>query len=82
MTDADAVDPRKKDRSATRVRAVRVSDDVWLPALSKAKKNGQTLAEVIRAALIEYADVGDSAGVRGRGGGRDKPSNKRASGAS
>lgn len=79
MTDDAEKDPRKKDRSATRVRAVRVSDDVWLPAIEKAKQNGETVADVVRAALIEYAGVTDSDGLRGRGAGRDvKPKPRKA----
>ncbi|MFC7726175.1 hypothetical protein ACFQW6_13740 [Nocardioides sp. GCM10028917] len=46
-------DTRKGDRSATKVRAVRVSDDVGEAPLEKAAENGETVADVVRAALIE-----------------------------
>jgi hypothetical protein len=71
MTDVNE-DPRKKDRSATRVRAVRVSDEVWEAALDKAKANGETVAEVVRAALVKYVGAKVASPVHGRGGGRDK----------
>lgn len=50
-------DTRKGDRSATKVRTVRVSDEVWEAALAKAAANGETVADVVRAALIEYAGL-------------------------
>ena len=59
-------DTRKGDRSATKVRAVRVSDDVWEAALAKAAENGETVADVVRAALIDYAGLKDATGVVGR----------------
>lgn len=65
-------DPRRRDRSATRVRAVRVSDEVWDAALETAKANGETVADVVRAALIKYAGLKGADAVHGRGGGRDK----------
>ena len=36
------------DRSATKVRAVRVSDEVWQAALEKAAENGETVSDVVR----------------------------------
>lgn len=59
-------DTRKGDRSATKVRAVRVSDDVWDAALAKAAANGETVSDVVRAALVEYAGLKDVSGVVGR----------------
>lgn len=59
-------DTRKGDRSATKVRAVRVSDEVWDAALAKAAENGETVADVIRAALIDYAGLEGTTGVVGR----------------
>lgn len=38
----------------TRRRAIRIPDALWLPALAKAKLRGETLNEVIRAALERY----------------------------
>ena len=59
-------DLRRGDRSATRIRTVRVSDDVWVPALAKAAANGETVAQVIRAALIDYVGLLNVTGVIGR----------------
>lgn len=59
-------DQRKGDRSATKVRAVRVSDDVWEAALAKAAANGETVSDVVRAALIEYTGAQNTTGVVGR----------------
>jgi hypothetical protein len=72
-TIADMAKDRSLDRSATRVRAIRVSDDLWIPALEKAEANGETVADVVRRALADYTGV-DASGVRGRDGGRDTPS--------
>lgn len=36
-------------------RTVRVPDDEWEPAMAKAVERGETLSEVIRRALREYA---------------------------
>jgi NRPS condensation-like uncharacterized protein len=66
MATMAAPDTRKGDRSATKVRAVRVSDDVWEAALARAAENGETVADVVRAALIEYAGLKDTTGVVGR----------------
>lgn len=59
-------DTRKGDRSATKVRAVRVSDEVWDAALEKAASNGETVADIVRAALIDYVGLKDTTGVVGR----------------
>lgn len=37
-------------------RTFRISDDVYLPALAKAREEGISLSEVVRDALIEYVD--------------------------
>jgi NRPS condensation-like uncharacterized protein len=66
MSPMSKPDTRKGDRSATKVRAVRVSDDVWDAALAKATENGETVADVVRAALIDYAGLKDTTGVVGR----------------
>lgn len=39
----------------TPLRAVRVPDEIWVPAKEAAARNGEKLSEVIRRALIEYA---------------------------
>ena len=39
----------------TPLRAVRIPDEIWLPAKEAAKRNGETISEVIRRALTEYA---------------------------
>lgn len=59
-------DARKGDRSATKLRAVRVSDDLWNAALSKAAENGESLSGVIRRALIAYTGLQGTTGVVGR----------------
>jgi predicted DNA-binding protein len=38
----------------TQQRPVRVSDDLWKPALAKAQEKGETLSAVIRRALERY----------------------------
>lgn len=40
----------------TRLRNVRVDDDLWLPAKAIAAARGESLSEVIRDALAEYVD--------------------------
>lgn len=53
--------------AATKNRVVRVSDGVWEPAKAKAARNSETLSDVIRRALIEYAELEPSTpGVVGR----------------
>jgi hypothetical protein len=59
-------DQRRRDRSATKGRAVRVSDDVWNAAQAKAAERGENLSEVIRRALIDYAGLKNVTGVVGR----------------
>jgi hypothetical protein len=39
----------------TTIRAVRVPDDPWVPALERAQREGTTLSDVIREHLDEYA---------------------------
>ena len=36
------------------LRAVRVEDEIWLPAQERAKAEGTTVSDVIRAALKRY----------------------------
>lgn len=38
----------------TPVRSFRIPDDVYLPALAKAQARGDSLAEIVRTALIDY----------------------------
>lgn len=57
---------RKGDRSATKVRAVRVSDDVWEAAQRKATENGESVSDVIRRALVDYAGLTETTGIVGR----------------
>lgn len=60
-------EPRKGDRSRTKNRVVRVSDEVWDAAKSRAEANGETVSDVIRRALVDYAQLpNDTAGVLGR----------------
>lgn len=65
-------DTRKGDRSATKVRAVRVSDEVWDAALAKAAENGETVAQVVRAALVKYVGLKGASGLVGRTDGSTK----------
>lgn len=44
----------------TKVRTVRVEDEIWLPAQEKAKKNNQNLSDIMRAALRAYLDQDDA----------------------
>lgn len=48
---AVAVDLRGVDMST---RAIRIPDDLWFAALEKARANGDTLSDVVRAALARY----------------------------
>jgi negative regulator of replication initiation len=59
-------DARKGDRSATKVRAVRVSDDLWNAAHAKAAENGESISDVMRRALIFYTGLQGTTGVVGR----------------
>lgn len=40
----------------TPLRAVRIPDEIWIPAKEIAAREGETLSEVIRRALTEYID--------------------------
>jgi hypothetical protein len=42
------------NKPATPNRAVRIADEVWLPALAKARSEGRTLTEVIVSYLRRY----------------------------
>lgn len=59
-------DARKGDRSATKIRTVRVSDDLWNAAQARASEKGENLSDVIRRALIVYSGLQDTTGVVGR----------------
>lgn len=48
-------DPDQTWDTTTR-RSIRVPDNVWKPALRKARANGESLAEVVRRALVNYID--------------------------
>lgn len=39
----------------TRLRNVRVPDEVWQAAKERAEENGETVSDVVRRALEEYA---------------------------
>lgn len=43
----------------TTKRSIRIPDALWDPALAKAKRRGETLNEVIRAALERYLTQDD-----------------------
>lgn len=59
-------DTRKGDRSRTKNRVVRVTDEIWDAAKVKAEANGETISDVIRASLATYAGLKDAPGVYGR----------------
>ena len=40
----------------TKVRTVRVEDELWIPAQEKAKKNDDNLSDIMRAALRAYLE--------------------------
>ncbi len=42
----------------TKLRNVRVEDELWLPAKAKAASEGTTLSDVIRKALRKYVGKG------------------------
>ena len=42
------------NQPATPLRSVRIPDDLWQLALEVAEKNGETVSDVIRRALVEY----------------------------
>ena len=44
----------------TKNRVVRVSDDVWDAAKVKAEREGTTVSEVIRSALVKYVSRPDN----------------------
>lgn len=39
----------------TTSRNVRIPDDIWQAAKDRAQENGETVSDVVRRALIEYA---------------------------
>ena len=43
----------------TKLRNVRVEDELWLPAKEKAASEGRTLSDVIRQALRNYVGKGN-----------------------
>lgn len=49
---------RMPGRGTTK-RSIRIPDAIWDPALAKAKLRGETLNEVIRAALERYVEQDD-----------------------
>lgn len=42
----------------TKVRTVRVDDELWQAAQAKAKRKRETVAAVIKRALVEYVEEG------------------------
>lgn len=58
-------DTRKGDRSATRTRPVRVSDELWEAAKERAAENGETLSDAIRRFLAEYVGSPAMSGLAG-----------------
>lgn len=58
-------DTRKGDRSATRTRPVRVSDELWEAAKAKAAENGENLSDAIRRFLADYVGDPSQTGLAG-----------------
>lgn len=50
-------DGRVPNQPKTPTRSFRIPDDIYLPALEKARAEGVTLTDVVKEALLEY--VGD-----------------------
>lgn len=50
----------------TRLRAVRISDEIWDPATATAKEQGDNLSEVIRDSLVRYTERAERATRRER----------------
>lgn len=46
--------PRRGHPMPDTPRAIRIPDDLWFAALEKARANGDTLSDVVRAALARY----------------------------
>lgn len=44
----------------TPIRKVRVPDEIWNPADTAAKANGENISVVIRRALVQYAKENES----------------------
>lgn len=44
-------------RSATPARHLRIADDIWDAASDRAVLNGETVSDVVRRALADYADL-------------------------
>jgi NRPS condensation-like uncharacterized protein len=44
------------NKPRTPVRTVRVEDEIWEPAKARAKAEGRTVSDVIRARLAEWID--------------------------
>ena len=40
----------------TKVRTLRVEDELWVPAQEKAKKNNENLSDIMREALRKYLE--------------------------
>lgn len=45
-----------KTQRKTPLRSVPVPDEIWKPAQAKAAERGESLSEVVRRALVRYAN--------------------------
>lgn len=66
-SESQRADLPEVDMAATPLRAVRISDSIWLAAQRTASSNNETLTDVIRDALIHYASRDESHRVSGNG---------------
>jgi hypothetical protein len=48
----------------TPLHAFRIPDDIYYPAMEKAKAEGVNLSDIVRDALIEYVEGDESEGSR------------------
>lgn len=55
---ADTPEDRQNQRVATKIRGVRVDDELWDAAKTKATSRRETVADVIRRALLAYIEDG------------------------
>jgi hypothetical protein len=52
----DTATAGQNDRVKTPIRTVRVDDELWIAATAKAKRRRETVADVIRRALLAYIE--------------------------
>lgn len=48
---------RKNPYRGTTLRSLRIPEEVWTAALERAAVDGTTVSDIVRARLIEYAEI-------------------------